>query len=101
MRELNSYLNDHLAGSVGALELVDHWSKLCNGKPLATSLADLGKDIETDQKTLRELVRVLGTKESSIRPAGAWVAEKLSRARFALLVMKLADRVSCSHWKQW
>jgi hypothetical protein len=24
MKELDSYLNDHLAGSVGALELVDH-----------------------------------------------------------------------------
>ncbi len=28
MRELDSYLNDHLAGSVGALELIDHWSEL-------------------------------------------------------------------------
>ena len=84
MKELDSYLNDHLAGSVGAIELVDHWSKLCDGKPLATFLADLKKDIEADQKTLRELMRALGTKESSIRPAGAWVAEKFSRARFAI-----------------
>ena len=84
MKELDSYLNDHLAGSVGAIELVDHWSKLCDGKPLATFLADLKKDIEADQRTLRELMRALGTKESSIRPAGAWVAEKFSRARFAI-----------------
>jgi hypothetical protein len=84
MRELDSYLNDHLAGSVGAIELVDHWSKLCDGKPLATFLADLKKDIEADQKTLRELMRALGIKESSVRPAGAWVAEKFSRARFAI-----------------
>lgn len=32
MRELDSYLNDHLAGSVGALEL--HWAHLHGGKPL-------------------------------------------------------------------
>jgi len=84
MRELDSYLNDHLAGSVGALELVDHWSKLCDGKPLAKFLADLRKGIEEDQKALRELMRALGINESSIRPAGAWVAEKFSRARFAI-----------------
>src|SRR5437870_3865010 len=84
MRELDSYLNDHLAGSVGALELVDHWSELYDGRPLAKFLSALRKDIKADQKTLRELMRALGTKESSVRPAGAWVAEKLSRARFAV-----------------
>jgi hypothetical protein len=84
MRELDSYLNDHLAGSIGALELVDHWSKLCDGKPLAKFLGGLRKDIEADQRTLRELIRALGTKQSSIRPAGAWMAEKFSRARFAI-----------------
>jgi hypothetical protein len=84
MRELDSYLNDHLAGSVGALELVDHWSELYDGKPLAKFLSGLRNDIERDQKTLRELMRVLGTKESSVRPAGAWLAEKFSRARFAV-----------------
>src|SRR2546423_14196772 len=84
MRELDSYLNDHLAGSVGALELIDHWSKLCDGKPLAKFLADLRRDVEADQETLRKLMRALGTKESSVRPAGAWVAEKISRARFAV-----------------
>jgi hypothetical protein len=84
MRELDSYLNDHLAGSVGALELIDHWIELCDSKPLAPFLTDLRKDIEADQKTLRELMRALGTKESSVRPAGAWIAEKFSRARFAV-----------------
>ena len=84
MKELDSYLNDHLAGSVGALELIHHWSKLSDGKPLAKFLADLRRDIEGDQATLRELMRALGTKESSIRPAGAWAAEKFSRVRFAV-----------------
>lgn len=84
MRELDSYLNDHLAGSVGALELIDHWRDLCDGRPMASFLADLRKDIEEDQKALRELMRALGTKESSVRPVGAWIAEKISRPRFAI-----------------
>ena len=84
MRELDSYLNDHLAGSVGALEHLDHWIKLCDGKPLAKFFAGLREEIETDQKTLLELMRTLGTKESSIRRAGAWVAEKFSRASLAI-----------------
>ena len=63
MRELDSYLNDHLAGSVGALELLDHWIKLCDGKPLAKFFAGLREEIEADQKTLQELMRTLGTKE--------------------------------------
>jgi hypothetical protein len=84
MKELDSYLNDHLAGSVGALELLDHWIKLCDDKPLAKFFAGLREEIEADQKTLRELMRTLGTKESSIRRAGAWVAEKFSRASLAI-----------------
>jgi hypothetical protein len=84
MRELDSYLNDHLAGSVGALELLDHWIKLCDGRPLAKFFAGLKEEIEADQKTLHELMHTLGTKESSIRRAGAWVAEKFSRAGLAI-----------------
>jgi hypothetical protein len=84
MRELDSYLNDHLAGSVGALELLDHWIKLCDGKPLSKFFAGLREEIEADQKTLQELMRTLGTKQSSIRRAGAWVAEKFSRAGLAI-----------------
>jgi hypothetical protein len=83
MTELDSYLNDHLAGSVGALELIDHWIELSDGKPLAKFLSELRKDIEADQNALRDLMQTLGTKESTIRSAGAWVAEKFGRMRLA------------------
>jgi hypothetical protein len=32
--DLSIYLNDHLAGSVGALELLDHLIETYKGKPL-------------------------------------------------------------------
>lgn len=84
MKELDSYLNDHLAGSVGALELLDHLIKLYDCRPLAKFFARLRKEIEADQKTLQKLMRTLGTKQGSIRRAGAWVAEKFSRAGLAI-----------------
>ena len=82
MRELNSYLNDHLAGSVAALELLGHWVQLY--KPLGAFFTQLETEIQADQDTLRDLMRVLGVEESKVRRVGAWAAEKLGRARFMI-----------------
>ena len=84
MRELDSYLNDHLAGSVGALELIAHWAKPCRGKPLGAFFDTLEAEITADQDTLRDLMRCLGVEESKIRQVSAWAAEKLGLARFVI-----------------
>jgi len=84
MKELDSYLNDHLAGSVGALELVGHWAHLYKGKPLGAFFTDIEAQIRADQDTLRDLMRSLGIKESNVHRAGAWAAEKVGRARFMI-----------------
>lgn len=84
MKELPSYLNDHLAGSVGALELIEHWAKLHEGKPLGDFFRDIKAGIRADQEKLREVMRSLGVDESSVRKAGAWVAEKAGRARLII-----------------
>ena len=84
MKELPSYLNDHLAGSVGALELIEHWAKLHEGKPLGDFFRDIKAGIRADQEELREVMRSLGVDESSVRKAGAWVAEKAGRARLII-----------------
>lgn len=81
MKALDSYLNDHLAGAVGALELLAHWAKLYTGKPLGAFFTDLESEIKADQDTLRHLMRCLSVKESKVRQAGAWVAEKLGLTR--------------------
>ena len=81
MKELDSYLNDHLAGSVGALELIEHWAHLHEGKPLGAFFSDIGTDIRADQDTLRDLMHRLAIDESNVRKAGAWAAEKAGRAR--------------------
>lgn len=84
MEDLNSYLNDHLAGSVGALELLERLMVTYKGKPLERFFSDLRNEIEVDQESLKALIAKLGEKESAVRKAGAWIAEKLSRAKIQL-----------------
>ena len=78
---LHTYLNDHLAGSVAAIELlekvIEHHSEDRFGK----IFSHWRNDIQADQETLRDLIRKLGAEESAIRKAGAWVAEKFSRIK--------------------
>ena len=84
MDHLGRYLNDHLAGSVGALELLDRLIETYEGKALAGFFSDLRREIEADQTELRDLIDNLDEKESAVRKAGAWVAEKLSRGKIRL-----------------
>ncbi len=84
MENLASYLNDHLAGSVGALELLDRLVETHEGNPLQIFFQELRSDIEKDQEKLQELIRSLGAEESAVRKAGAWIAEKLSRPKMPL-----------------
>jgi hypothetical protein len=83
-KDLTTYLNDHLAGSVGALELLDHLIKTYKGKPLEQFFKDLRNEIDADQGTLQDLIEKLGEKESAVRKAGLWMAEKLARAKIRL-----------------
>ncbi len=81
MKELSTYLNDHLAGSVGALEMLDDLIKSREDKPLESFLKMLRADIQSDQDELKQLMARLKIDESSMRKAGAWVAEKFSRVK--------------------
>ena len=84
MEDLTDYLNDHLAGAVGAVELLDRLVETYTGKPLEKFFRDLRTDIEHDQGQLKELIQKLGVQESAVRKAGAWIAEKLSRPKIDL-----------------
>lgn len=84
MKDLSVYLKDHLAGSVGALEMLDDMIESHEGKPLEPFLRALRDDIEADQGELKRLMKQLGVSEGAVRKAGAWVAEKFSRAKLRL-----------------
>ncbi len=78
---LSTYLNDHLAGSVGALELIGHMMGTCADDAMKRWLEELNTEIQEDQETLRRVIATLGLQESGVRKAMAWVAEKVSRAK--------------------
>ena len=79
---LHRYLNDHLAGSVAAIELIDNLISSHPQDRFGKFFRDLRNEIHADQEKLRELIQKVGAEESAIRKAGAWLAEKFGRAKF-------------------
>jgi hypothetical protein len=75
------YLNDHLAGSVVGVELCKRARASNQGSELGKALAEICTEIEADHRTLRQLMERLHVEESRVKPAAAWVAEKLGRLK--------------------
>jgi hypothetical protein len=78
---LQTYLNDHLAGSVMAIELGERTIRENEGGPVAARLSRLVEQIREDQTVLKGVIERLGTGESSLKKAGAWLAEKVGRVK--------------------
>ena len=84
MEALASYLNDHLAGSVAALELLDRLIDVSKHNSREHFFRELREEIDADHHTLKEIMTKVGAEESSVRQTAAWVIEKLSRAKLQL-----------------
>jgi len=80
---LGTYLNDHVAGSVLALELLDHLIGLSEASDREL-LKQLRSEVQEDQEVLRQLLRSVGRKESTMRKAAAWLTEKLGRVKLLM-----------------
>jgi hypothetical protein len=78
---LKTYLNDHLAGSVMAIELAERTIRENEGGSVAARLSPLVEQIREDQTVLKGVIERLGTGESSLKKAGAWLAEKAGRVK--------------------
>lgn len=79
---LSVYLNDHHAGSTGALDLIDKARKQNDGTEFGRLMDQLHDDIEADQQVLKDLMDKLEIEENPVKMAGAWIAEKVSRLKF-------------------
>jgi hypothetical protein len=82
MKQIPSYMNDHLAGAIAALELLDHLVKVHKGKPLEQFFVALESDVEADVAVLRNLLGSTRAQESGVRKMGGWIAEKVVRSKF-------------------
>ena len=78
---LATYLHDHLAGAVAAIEMLEHLAQQYAGTPVERFAVGLRVDVEADQKELEGLARRLGVGESGARKATAWLAERVARLK--------------------
>lgn len=78
---LTTYLNDHLAGSVAAIELLDTLVEHAKLADVRDTLVGLRAGIQADQETLRGILEGVGGQVSAIRRAGAWLGEKAGRLK--------------------
>jgi len=83
MKELASYLKDHLAGSTAAVGLLEHLMESHQDGALGKLFRELHEEVTSDQEVLRKLLRRF-SRESAVRKAGAWVAEKFNRVKLRL-----------------
>ena len=74
------YLNDHLAGSLIALEILEHLE--IEASDSMSDLAALKADIEADRQQLKVLMDRLGITESRVRKLTNWIAEQVTEAKF-------------------
>lgn len=79
------YLNDHLAGSTAARDLVERTASAAEGSALGTFLGTLLRDIEEDRSELRSVMRRLDVEEHAVKQVAGAVAERASRVKFDVI----------------
>lgn len=79
-----TYLNDHLAGSVLALELLEHLEATHSESDLVTFFKQLRADIAADRQQLESLMQRLDISQSRTRKASAWLSEKMTEVKLHL-----------------
>jgi hypothetical protein len=78
---LGIYLNDHLAGSTGGLELAKRAAGEYEGTELGAFLDGLRADIEADRRELETIMGQLGVQANPAKQAVAWAGEKAGRLK--------------------
>ena len=79
------YLEDHLAGSVAALNLMEELAEMHRGSPLEATLRRLHAEVSEEQGGLRGLLARIEATPSALKQAAAWVSEKVGEGKLALV----------------
>lgn len=88
-----TYLNDHLAGSVAALELLEDLEANA-GDGDKKFFAEVRGEIAADQQQLETLMNRLQVRQRVARKAAAWLTEKLAHIK-----LLLDDRSAGLFWR--
>ena len=75
------YLNDHLAGSTGGVELARRALGANRGTPFEAPLERLAAELEEDRTTLIDVMGRLGVARDPLKDWAGWLAEKVGRAK--------------------
>jgi hypothetical protein len=78
---LGIYLNDHLAGAMGGIELARRCLSNNRGTPLEADLEKLVREIEEDRVVLEGLMERLRIPRSPVKAPVAWALEKVGRLK--------------------
>jgi hypothetical protein len=79
---LRIYLQDHLAGSTGGVELARRARGANEGTPYGEPLARLADDVEADRRALESLMDDLGFGADRAKNLVFWAGEKAGRLKF-------------------
>jgi hypothetical protein len=78
---LPTYLQDHLAGALHAIELLkamqDHFAR----EPLGKFAGEILAEVEADREVLARLTERMGGTAGGMKEWGAWLVEKVSRIK--------------------
>ena len=75
------YLNDHLGGATGGVELARRAARENTEGELGAFLARLAEEIEEDREALLEIMEALEVGRDRVKVAGGWTAEKVGRLK--------------------
>lgn len=78
---LGDYLNDHLAGSVIAMEMGAHLRDEHADDRLKSFIDVKLAEIEQDRDVLKEMIDLIGAEQSTTKKSIAWLTEKIGRVK--------------------
>ncbi len=78
---LPTYLQDHLAGALHAIELLKAMRDHFAGEPLGRLASQILAEVEADRDVLARLAEGVGGTAGGVKEWGAWLAEKVSRLK--------------------
>ena len=79
--QLATYLNDHLAGSMAAIDLAEKAADKNRGERLGEFLTGLLKVVDEDRMTLEAIMERLAVEKGGAKATAGRVVEKVSRLR--------------------